>query len=221
MGHVRVGVLGPTTVSVDGAAVRLTPLTVRLLLRLVAAGGEAVTVNELYVDLWGRPPRGVIDRAQRVQVQQRVLELRQKLDPGPPPESARYPSTESVPAGQYAQSAYRLVLDQEQLDCLEFTSLVNRAATAPPATAVALLSAHSACGGASRWPTRPARTSPSRWPGRCARCTRPRALRWPVTRPSSATWTRPCPSRNASRRSSRRMPRWERSCGRCGAYSRP
>ena len=43
-------------------------------------------------------------------------------------------------AGQYAQSAYRLVLDHEQLDCLEFTSLVNRAATMPPATAVALLS---------------------------------------------------------------------------------
>lgn len=39
MGRVRVGVLGPTTVSVDGATVRLTPLTVRLLLRLVAAGG--------------------------------------------------------------------------------------------------------------------------------------------------------------------------------------
>ena len=140
MGHVRVGVLGPTTVSLDGAAVRLTPLTVRLLLRLVAAGGEAVTVGELYTDLWGRPPRGVIDRAQRVQVQQRVLELRQKLDPGQPPESARYPGTESVPSGQYAQSAYRLVLDDGQLDSLEFTSLVNRAATAPPATAVALLS---------------------------------------------------------------------------------
>ncbi len=140
MGRVRVGVLGPTTVTVDGAMVRLTPLTVRLLLRLVAAGGEAVTVSELYTDLWGRPPRGVIDRAKRVQVQQRVLELRQKLEPGQPPESAHYPSTESAPAGQYAQSAYRLVLDHEQLDSLEFTSLVNRAATTPPATAVALLS---------------------------------------------------------------------------------
>ncbi len=140
MGRVRVGVLGPTTVSVDGATVRLTPLTVRLLLRLVAAGGEAVTVSELYTDLWGRPPRGIVDRAQRVQVQQRVLELRQKLEPGQPPDSARYPSTESVPSGPYAQSAYRLVLDSEQLDSLEFTSMVNRAATAPPATAVALLS---------------------------------------------------------------------------------
>jgi hypothetical protein len=135
-----VGVLGPTIVSVDDAAVRLTPRTVRLLLRLVAAGGEAVTVSELYLDLWGRPPRGVIDRAQRIQVQQRVLELRQKLEPGQAPESARFPSTESVPAGQYAQSAYRLVLDHDQLDCLEFTSLVNRAETTPPATAVALLS---------------------------------------------------------------------------------
>ena len=139
MGRVRVGVLGATTVSLDDAAVHLTPLTVRLLLRLVAAEGEAVTVSELYLDLWGRPPRGVIDRAHRVQVQQRVLELRQKLEPGLPPESARYPSTESVPSGQYAQSAYRLVLDREELDCLEFTYLVNRAATTPTATAVALL----------------------------------------------------------------------------------
>lgn len=140
MGRVRIGVLGPTTVSLDDAAVHLTPLTVRLLLRLVAAGGEAVSVSELYLDLWGQPPRGVIDRAHRVQVQQRVLELRQKLEPGQPPESARYPSIENVPSGQHAQSAYRLVLDYEELDSLEFTSLVNRAATAPPATAVALLS---------------------------------------------------------------------------------
>jgi hypothetical protein len=127
-------------VSVDGDAVHLTPRTVRLLLRLVVAEGEAVTVGELYVDLWGRPPRGIIERGHRVQVQQRILELRQKLEPGQPPELARFPRTESMLAGQYAQSAYRLVLDREQLDCLEFTYLVNRAGTAPPATAVALLS---------------------------------------------------------------------------------
>jgi hypothetical protein len=140
VGRVRVGVLGPTTASLDGDAVRLTPRTVRLLLRLVAAEGEAVTASDIYIDVWGRPPRGLIQRAHRIQVQQRVLELRQKLEPGQPPESARFPRTESVLAGQYAQSAYRLVLDREQLDCLEFTHLINRAGTAPPATAVALLS---------------------------------------------------------------------------------
>jgi hypothetical protein len=140
VGYVRVGVLGSTTVSLDGVVVHLTPRTIRLLLRLVAAEGEAVTANNLYLDLWGRPPRGVIERGHRVQVQQRVLELRQKLEPGQPPESAQFPRTESVWAGQHAQSAYRLVLDREQLDCLEFTYLVNRAATVPPATAVALLS---------------------------------------------------------------------------------
>jgi hypothetical protein len=113
---------------------------VRLLLRLIAAEGEAVTASDLYLDLWGRPPRGLIERAHRVQVQQRVLELRQKLEPGQPPESAQITRTESVPDGRYTQSAYRLVLDYDQLDYLEFTSLVNRAGTAPPATAVALLS---------------------------------------------------------------------------------
>jgi DNA-binding SARP family transcriptional activator len=139
VGHVRVGVLGQTTVSLDGDAVRLTPRTVRLLLRLVAAEGDAVTASDIYMDVWGRPPRGLIERGHRIQVQQRVLELRQKLEPGQPPELARFPRTESVLAGQYAQSAYRLVLDREQLDWLEFAHLINRAGTAPPATAVALL----------------------------------------------------------------------------------
>jgi hypothetical protein len=124
----------------DGRAVHLTPRAVRLLLRLLAAEGEAVTADDLYLDLWGRPPRGVIERRHRVQVQQRVLELRQKLEPGQPPESAQFPRTETVSAGQHAQSAYRLLLGREQVDYLEFTYLINRAATMPPATAVALLS---------------------------------------------------------------------------------
>lgn len=140
VGRIRVGILGPTSISVDGEVVRPTPRAVRLLLRLVAAEGEAVAANDLYQDLWGRPPRGVVERSHRVQVQQCVLELRRKLEPGVPPESARFPQTESVPAGQYVQSAYRLVLDREELDCAEFSYLVNRAGTAPPATAVALLS---------------------------------------------------------------------------------
>jgi Domain of unknown function (DUF6430)/Bacterial transcriptional activator domain len=140
VGFVRVGVLGPTIVSLDGNGVHLTPRTVRLLLRLTAADGEAVTASDLYLDLWGRPPRGLVVRRHRVQVQQRVLELRRKLEPGQPPDAARIPRTESVLAGPYAESAYRLVLDCEQLDCLEFTELINRAGAAPPATAVALLS---------------------------------------------------------------------------------
>ena len=37
--HVQVGVLGPTRLSVDGAERHLTPLTVKLLLRLVVAEG--------------------------------------------------------------------------------------------------------------------------------------------------------------------------------------
>src|ERR1700722_1527822 len=88
VGLVRVGVLGSTTVTVDGNAVHLTPRTLRLLVRLIAAEEAAVTAGDLYVDLWGRPPRGVIERAHRVQVQQRVLELRQKLEPDRPAEAA-------------------------------------------------------------------------------------------------------------------------------------
>jgi len=112
---------------------------VRLLLRLVAAEGEAVTASQLYLDLWGPPPRGPVNRNHRNEVQKRVHELRQKLDSPGAPESQRLVRTERVLAPRETQSAYRLVMGRGQLDYLEFTDLVNRAMHAAPATAVALL----------------------------------------------------------------------------------
>jgi O-acetyl-ADP-ribose deacetylase (regulator of RNase III) len=138
-GRVRVGVLGATTVTLDGMPVHLTPGTVRLLLRLVAAEGEAVMASQLYLDLWPAPPRGRVDRQERTEVQKRVLELRRKIVRGQLTGTAPAVRTESVPTSRYTQSAYRLMLGPEQLDHLEFTDLVNRATLAPPATAVALL----------------------------------------------------------------------------------
>ncbi len=76
-------VLGATTLERGGARIRLTPLTAKLLLRLVAAEGEAVASGELYADLWGRPERGRITRAHRTEVQKRVLQLRRALEPAP------------------------------------------------------------------------------------------------------------------------------------------
>ncbi len=139
VGRVRVGVLGVTTVTLDGESIHLTPRTVRLLLRLVVAEGEAVTASQLFLDLWPPPLVGQVGRGERNEVQKRVLELRRKMEPGQPPGAARLLLTERVLATKYTQSAYRLVMGHEQLDYLEFMDLVNRATHAPPATAVALL----------------------------------------------------------------------------------
>lgn len=133
--RVRVGVLGVTNVSLDGEAAHLTPGAVRLLLRLIAAEGEAVTANQIYRELWGLPPRGIITRGHRNEVQKRIHELRQIMEPDEP---GRIVITERLLGAREPQSAYRLVLDTEQLDYQEFASLVNRAASAGAATAAAL-----------------------------------------------------------------------------------
>lgn len=139
MVHVQVGVLGPTTLSVDGTRRHLTPLTVKLLLRLIVAEGEAVSADQLYRDLWEVPENDRVDREQRNEVQKRVHELRRAMDPGVEGESSKLLHTERLLAERYPQSAYRLILSRDQLDYLEFAELVNRAAHAAPATVVALI----------------------------------------------------------------------------------
>ena len=49
------GVLGPTNLSLDGVQKHLTPLTVKLLLRLIAAEGEPVCADQIYRDVWETP----------------------------------------------------------------------------------------------------------------------------------------------------------------------
>ena len=138
--RIRVSVLGPTQLEVDGAVVRLTPLTTRLLVRLIAAGGEAVPARQLYQDVWdlpaGRPKQAQRDRTE---VQKRVLELRRAIDPRQSGEGARILRTEQLLTAREPESAYRLMLEPEQLDSTEFAELVNRAMHAPPASAVAML----------------------------------------------------------------------------------
>jgi DNA-binding SARP family transcriptional activator len=136
--RVQVGVLGPTRLSVDGAERHLTPLTIKLLLRLIVAEGEAVPADRLYRDLWEVPENDRVEREQRNEVQKRVHELRRAMDPDGKGESSNLLHTERVLAARYPQSAYRLKLGRDQLDYLEFAELVNRAAHAAPATAVAL-----------------------------------------------------------------------------------
>lgn len=142
MTRIRVSVLGPAGLEVDGIPVRLTPLTTRLLVRLVAAEGEAVPVRTLHRDVWA------VDGVQphqsgrhRNEVQKRVLELRRALDPDHTGDGARVLRTEQLLAAPAPETAYRLVLTPEQLDCAEFTDLVNSALLAAPASAADRLAA--------------------------------------------------------------------------------
>ncbi|MFD0639315.1 hypothetical protein ACFQ9X_54785 [Catenulispora yoronensis] len=83
MPHIRVNVLKPLALEVDGEEKALTPLTIRLLIRLVAAGGEPVPVVRLRRDVWDIPPGYRHDSVRdRNEVQKRVCELRKVIDPG-------------------------------------------------------------------------------------------------------------------------------------------
>ena len=128
--------LGPVRLDVDGIPVRLTPLTTRLLVRLVAAEGEAVPVRQLRRDVWGLAdgPRH-LDQRNRNEVQKRVLELRRALDPVQDGTAARVLRTEQQVTVHGPETAYRLVLRPEELDSARFTAVVGSALLAPPATA--------------------------------------------------------------------------------------
>lgn len=135
MTRIRIRVLGPVQLEVDGAEVRLTPLTTRLLVRLVAAEGEAVPVRTLRRDVWGMAdePRHLAQRG-RNEVQKRVLELRRALDPRQDGTAARVLRTEHVTVAG-PETAYRLVPGPGEVDSEEFTAVVGAALLAPPATA--------------------------------------------------------------------------------------
>ncbi|MFB6553636.1 macro domain-containing protein [Streptomyces sp. NPDC056405] len=142
MARIRVSVLGPAELEVDGVPVRLTPLTTRLLVRLVAAEGEPVPVRRLHRDVWavaGEQPHRT--GRHRNDVQKRVLELRRALDPAQNGDGARVLRTEQLLAAPAPETAYRLVLAPDELDCAEFTDLVHSGLLAPPASAADRLAA--------------------------------------------------------------------------------
>ncbi|NUR29622.1 MAG: hypothetical protein HOV83_27870 [Catenulispora sp.] len=134
MARVRVGILGPARLEVDGEAVALPPLTIRLLVRLAAAEGEAVSVAQLRADVWHIVDTGFRDELRgRNEVQKRVLALRRHL---PVPERLR---TEQQLAGPRPITAYRLVLEPDELDASDFTRWANDGLSATGATAERLL----------------------------------------------------------------------------------
>jgi hypothetical protein len=72
-------------------------------------------------------------------VQKRVLELRRALDRGREGWGSRLLVTEKLLTGPAPESAYRLSLAPEQLDCAQFARLVNQALHEPPVSAAARL----------------------------------------------------------------------------------
>lgn len=138
--RVRVRALGPVELEVDGEPVALTPSMARVLALLVAADGQAVPVSALHRELW---PDSLDtthrQRGSRTDVQKRVVDLRRVIDSRGARAATEMLRTESVVAGPVTESAYRLVLDAEQLDCAGFEELVTRAMTEAPAAAVGTL----------------------------------------------------------------------------------
>ncbi|MFE2727446.1 macro domain-containing protein [Kitasatospora sp. NPDC059327] len=136
MAGVRVSVLGPVRVEADGIPVPLTPLTRRLLVRLVAADGEAVPVRQLRRDVWGReadfPGQGARGRNE---VQKRVVELRRAIGGGDLASGARVLHTEQLPTARGPETAYRLNLAPAELDCARFAELVNESFQVGPVMA--------------------------------------------------------------------------------------
>jgi hypothetical protein len=127
--------LGPAQVEVDGRVVMLSPRALRVLIRLVAAGGQPVGVKQLRWDLWREVDRPHNARNGRNQVQKGISELRAVLDPGNSGSAAAVLRTERLFSGRDAQSSYRLTLDAGSLDAAEFGTLVDEASHAAAASA--------------------------------------------------------------------------------------
>jgi len=114
----RVGVLGSTTVEVDGVPIELGSLKQRALLATLAlAGGHPVSVDRISEALWGdRPPAGVITTLHGY-----VAALRRILEPRRAPRSAASVLV-TTPAG------YSLRLPANGVDATDFAAVTAAAA---------------------------------------------------------------------------------------------
>jgi hypothetical protein len=130
--RLRVRLFGRGVIEVNGHATELTPTTACVFIRLLAAGGAPVTVDEIYRDIW--PGSGPIDREGRTRVQRRILEIREAVDPGNPGEKSRVVLTER---GRI--TAYRTAIAREDIDIFQFMDLVAKARRAAPDERVVLL----------------------------------------------------------------------------------
>jgi hypothetical protein len=107
----------------DSRPVKLKPLTVAVLIRLIVADGAPVTVDALFRDCW--PPAELVVGEYRTQVQKRILEIRRALDPQWSSESGE--KSQVLPTQRGRVTAYQLVADRDAIDVFQFSDLVAQA----------------------------------------------------------------------------------------------
>jgi DNA-binding SARP family transcriptional activator len=123
MHELRVKLFGPASVTVDGRPVKLKPLALTVLIRLIVADGAPVTVDELFRDCW--PPTELVIGDYRTQVQKRILEIRRAVDSKWSSEAGGESTV--LPTQRGRITAYRLAVDRDSADVLEFIELVTKA----------------------------------------------------------------------------------------------
>jgi DNA-binding SARP family transcriptional activator len=134
MSDLRVRLFGPGAVTVDGQPVKLKPLTMTVLIRLIVADGLPVTVDELYRDCW--PPAELVVGPYKTQVQKRILEIRRAAEPGRSGDSRQVSTV--LPAERGRITAYRLVADHEAIDVFQFIELAAQARRVVPEEGIEL-----------------------------------------------------------------------------------
>ena len=139
MARIRVSVLGHVQVEVDGSVAKLSPRALRIMMRLVAAGGRPVGVKQLRWDLWREVDRPHESRNGRNQVQKGISELRGIFDPARSGAADEVLVTEDMYSGPERQSAYLLFLNPENLDAAEFGARLAEAMHGAAATAASRL----------------------------------------------------------------------------------
>lgn len=114
---------------------KLKPITVAVLIRLIVANGAPVTVDTLFRDCW--PSADLVVGEYRTQVQKRILEIRRALDPQWSAESGD--ESRVLPTQRGRITAYRLVADRDAIDVFRFMDLVAQARRAAMEDRIGLL----------------------------------------------------------------------------------
>jgi len=126
---VRLSVLGPLRVTVNGAPADVGGRRQRsVLTRLAVAGGAVVSAHALVEDLWpGDPPQRAL-----AALQVQISHLRRVLEPDRRPRSPAAVLVSAAPG-------YALALDRVAVDSARFVGLVEQASGGEPQEAAALL----------------------------------------------------------------------------------
>lgn len=135
MSELRARLFGPAAITADGRPVKLKPLTMTVLIRLIVADGAPVGVDELYRDCW--PPAEFVTGDYKTQVQKRILEVRRVVDPGWSSGSGQ--GSPTLPTERGRITAYRLVTDRKAIDVFRFIELAAQARRAVPEDQIGLL----------------------------------------------------------------------------------